>query len=453
MHGQRLFGTDGIRGVANREPLTPDMAVRLGRALGAFCHQQSERPRIVLGRDTRRSGGMLASALAAGLASTGAKVLLGGILPTPAVAYWARRTAADVGVVVSASHNPFADNGIKIFGGSGFKLPDDAEAAVERLLETVAPGPIAEGIGTIDTIDGVGEQYGTFLRAQFPAGRPLSGLRVALDCAHGAAFRIAPTVLAELGAEVVTIGAEPDGVNINHEVGAVAPAHLQREVVGTGAALGIALDGDGDRAILVDERGEVVDGDEQLMLLAAEMLRTGRLRHRTVVATVMSNLGLELALQERGACLRRVQVGDRHVVEEMLRGGYNLGGEQSGHVVLLDRSTTGDGLLTGLSVAHLLCEQRRPLSDLKRAMRRVPQVLRNLRVPARGDLEANAAVAAAIASAEARLGPRGRVLVRFSGTEPVVRIMVEGEDGARITREAAVLAEVLARELGAEVRQ
>lgn len=453
MDRQRLFGTDGIRGVANREPLTADTAVRLGRALGVLCRQHRERPRIVLGRDTRRSGGMLESALAAGLSSTGADVWLGGILPTPAVAHWTRLAGAGAGIVVSASHNPFADNGIKIFAPTGFKLPDAAEAEIERLLATAAPGPIGEGIGTVATADAVGEQYGAFLRSQFPPGRPLAGLKVVVDCAHGAAVRIAPGVLAELGANVVTLGVAPDGVNINHELGAVAPARLQREVVATGASLGIALDGDADRAILVDERGEVVDGDEQLAILAVDMLRDDRLSHRTVVATVMSNLGLELALQERGVQLRRVHVGDRHVVEEMLRGGYNLGGEQSGHLVLLDRSTTGDGLLAGLTVARLLCQHGQALSDLKRVMTRVPQVLLNLRVRERSNLSDNVAVRAAVGRAEKQLGRRGRVLVRFSGTEPLVRIMVEGQDAEAIRREAETLAEVLGRELGAEGRE
>jgi phosphoglucosamine mutase len=450
MSGQRLFGTDGIRSVANREPLTADTAVRLGRALGLFCRQQRERPQIVLGTDTRRSGGMLASALAAGLSSTGADVRLGGILPTPAVAYWTRLTRADAGLVVSASHNPFADNGIKIFAADGFKLPDAAEAAVEELVGAAGGGPTGAGIGTVDSAPGVGEHYGAHLRAGLPPGRPLAGLKVALDCAHGAAFRIAPAVWSDLGAEVVTIGVEPDGVNINQEVGAVAPARLQREVVSSGAALGVALDGDADRAILVDERGELADGDEQLFLLALEMLRTERLRHRTVVATVMSNLGLELALQEHGVGLRRVPVGDRHVVEEMRRGGYNLGGEQSGHLVLLDHSTTGDGLLAGLTVAQVLCAERRPLSDLIRALRRFPQVLRNVPVRGHCDLAHNAAVAAAIAGAQKRLGRYGRVLVRFSGTEPLLRIMVEGEDDEVIEREAATLEEAIVRELGAE---
>jgi phosphoglucosamine mutase len=447
---RKLFGTDGIRGAANAEPVTCETVVRLGRALTQHCKHGGTRPRIVVGRDTRRSGDMLERALTAGICSAGGDALLAGILPTPAVAYLTRTLRATAGAVVSASHNLFHDNGLKFFDANGFKLPDEAEHAIERWVLDGAASALAVGpdaVGVARTIDETTTRYVDFLKSLVPHGVTLRGVRVALDAAHGAAFRVGPELFRQLGAEVVAIGVAPDGININHEAGATHPEQLQETVRHAGAHVGIALDGDADRLILVDEHGAVVDGDEVLAIVAADMLARGTLTQRTVVATVMSNLGLEVALRDRGARLVRVQVGDRYVVEEMRRHGYNLGGEQSGHLIFLDHGTTGDGLLAALMVIRLMVERQQPLSELKGAMRRFPQVLLSVAVRSRPDLDEIEPLRRTMMRIRAALNDRGRVLVRYSGTEPLVRVMVEGEDGETVRTYAEEIAAVIRGEL------
>ncbi|MFQ5667832.1 MAG: phosphoglucosamine mutase [Candidatus Binatia bacterium] len=437
-----LFGTDGVRGQANAEPMTAETVVRLGRALGCLCTDNgAHRASVVIGKDTRRSGDMLESALAAGLCSMGIDALLAGVFPTPGVAFLTRHMPADAGAVISASHNPFEDNGLKFFARTGFKLPDDAEREIERLMCSGGPGharPTGAAVGRVRMVTDAAARYTAFLTRTFPCA--LAGVKIVVDCAHGAAYRVAPAVLTGLGAHVVAIGVSPDGANINCDAGALHPQPLQETVRAQGADLGLALDGDADRAILVDEHGDVVDGDEMLAMLAAAMLSRGTLKQSTVVATVMSNLGLELALRERGARLVRVQVGDRYVVQEMRRRACNLGGEQSGHLIFLDHATTGDGLAAGLSVLRVMVDRQRPLSELKRAMVKFPQVLLNVPVTVRRDLDAIAPVRETIARVNGNLADRGRALVRYSGTEPLVRVMVEGEDAARVRAYAQEIA-------------
>jgi phosphoglucosamine mutase len=446
--GRRLFGTDGIRGVANVEPVTPETALRLGRALVQLGRSGvARRQEYVIGKDTRRSGDMLECALAAGICSAGGDARLAGILPTPAIGFLTRNLEAAAGVVVSASHNPFADNGIKFFAHTGFKVLDAVEEEIERLVLGAATdrvGPTAGAVGRIVPIADAAERYMRFVKSTLPPHLRLDGVKMVVDCAHGAAHRVGPAILRDLGAQVVAIGTDPDGENINRGCGALHPERLQATVVSERAQIGIALDGDADRAIRADEHGELVDGDEVLAMTAADMLARGTLRQATVVATVMSNMGLEVALRERGIRLVRVQVGDRNVVEEMRRHGYNLGGEQSGHLLFLDHSTTGDGLIAGLNVARLMIECQRPLSELKRAMVKFPQVLRNVPVKNREDLQAIPAVRQTIERVVAELDDRGRVLVRYSGTEPLVRVMVEGEQAARV--------EACADEIAAAIR-
>lgn len=447
---RKLFGTDGIRGVANIEPITAETALRLGRALTRYCRGRSvERPRIVVGRDTRRSGDMLERALTAGICSAGGEPLLAGVLPTPAVAYLTRSLKADAGAVVSASHNPFQDNGLKFFDAMGFKLADEAERDIERWVLHGDASDLrvpAAALGRAQAVDDAGRRYLEFLKNLLPRHVALKGMRVVIDCAHGAACGVGPELFRQLGADVVAIGVTPDGTNINRDAGATHPELLQNTVRAQHAHLGVALDGDADRLIVADEQGEVVDGDEVLAMVAIDMLARGTLKQGTVVATVMSNLGLELALRERGARLVRVQVGDRYVVEEMRRHGYNLGGEQSGHLVLLDHSTTGDGLLAALAVVRLLIEQQQPLSVLKRAMTHLPQMLLNVPVKVRRDLDDIVALQQAVAHVRAALNERGRVLVRYSGTEPVVRVMVEGEDEETVRAYAEEIAAVIRAE-------
>jgi phosphoglucosamine mutase len=427
---RRLFGTDGIRGVANVEPMTSETAMRLGRALAHVSKRASHRHKILIGKDTRLSGYMLETAMASGICSMGVDVLLVGPLPTPGIAFLTRSLRADAGVVISASHNPYQDNGIKFFSSAGFKLPDELENEIEHLVfsdSIDAMRPTADAVGRAHRIDDAIGRYNVFLKSTFPRSLTLDGLRVVVDCGNGAAYRVGPEVLEELGADVIALGTDPDGENINEGVGALHPAALQEAVRRHAAHIGIALDGDADRAILVDERGEVVDGDEVMAVLAAHLADRGELTHRTVVATVMSNLGFHVAMKERAIDVVTTPVGDRHVVEAMVRGGYNLGGEQSGHIVFLDHNTTGDGLITGLAVLARLVETGTPLSEVRAVMRRFPQVLVNVRVREKPDVASLPAVAQAIAEAEAQLGDRGRVLVRYSGTEPLLRVMLEGE--------------------------
>lgn len=450
---RKLFGTDGVRGLANVEPMTAPTALRLGRAVAQRCRRQgSEGQGIVVGKDTRWSGDMFETAVAAGICSAGVDVLLAGILPTPAIAFLTRSLAAGAGAVISASHNPFHDNGIKLFGPSGFKLSDEVEESIEQLALAADAGgrsPTGRDIGRVSVLDDAGERYKRSLKGCLPAGDTLAGIKMVIDCAHGAAHRVGPEVFRELGARVVAIGTSPDGENINLGCGALHPQRLQEAVQAEGAQLGVALDGDADRAIFVDETAAVVDGDEVLAMLAAEMLARGTLRHATVVATILSNIGLEIALRERGARVARVNVGDRYVVEEMLRHGYNLGGEQSGHVVLLDHATTGDGLVAALTVVRLMLERQRPLSALRRVMTKFPQVLLNVPVGRRTELNSLPSVRQGIERVRTQLGDRGRVVVRYSGTEPLVRVMVEGEQPQRVQAYAEEIAAVLRAELGA----
>ena len=449
---RRLFGTDGIRGVANIDPMTPEAILRLGRAVGRYFQTSGDRRhKIVIGKDTRISGYMIETALASGLCSMGVDVLLVGPMPTPGIAFLTRSLRADAGVAISASHNSFEDNGIKFFGPDGFKLADDAECAIEDLIfgdEIDRLRPTAGGIGKAWRIDDAAGRYNVFLKNVVPKELTFDGLRVVVDCAHGAAYRIAPLVFSELGAYVVAIGNAPDGFNINEGCGALHTEVLRERVKREGADLGLALDGDADRAILVDELGEEVDGDHLLGILASEMQDRGQLSDATVVVTVMSNLGLEVALRDRGIKLLRTPVGDRYVVERMRSERLNLGGEQSGHIVCLDHTTTGDGMITALLIATCMLRTGKPLSELKQLVRRYPQTLISLRVREKRDFAEVDAIAATIRQAESTLGDRGRVLVRYSGTEPVARVMVEGEDERLVEEHAERIAQAVRVHLG-----
>ena len=450
---ERLFGTDGIRGVANIEPMTAETALRVGRALAYVFRHRPGRHKILIGKDTRLSGYMLETALASGICSMGVDVLLVGPVPTPGIAFLTRSLRADAGVVISASHNPFQDNGVKVFSREGFKLPDEVEDEIESLIfdQTIDHlRPTATAIGKAFRVDDALGRYNVFIKNAFPRHLTLEGLNVVIDCAHGAAYKVGPEVLEELGARVTALGVDPDGENINRDCGALYPQHVQRLVRETGAQVGIALDGDADRVILVDETGEVVDGDAVMAIAAREMLHQGTLRQGTLVGTVMSNLGLEVALRQLGGRLLRTPVGDRYVVEEMLRGGYNLGGEQSGHVVFLDVNTTGDGMVTLLALLAIMLERQQSLSELKKVMQRYPQVLINVKVRERRDLATIDGVARTMRRVEHALGEKGRLLVRFSGTEPLVRVMVEGEDEQIVRTYGEEVAEVVRKHLGAE---
>ena len=436
-HVRELFGTDGIRGVANEHPMTPELALKLGRAVTFIAGRgKSHVPRIIIGKDTRLSGYMIETAIASGICSMGGRVILCGPVPTPAVAHLTVSMRADAGIVISASHNPYADNGIKIFGDDGFKLPDEAEAEIERLMADDAllgarkTGP---GIGRAEKLEDSRARYVVFAKQTFPRDLSLNGVRLVVDAAHGAAYRVAPLVFGELGAVVTALGVKPNGVNINKDAGALHPDNVRAEVVKRGAAIGIALDGDADRVIVIDEKGQIVDGDCVMAMCATRMMLDNELKKKTVVATVMSNLGLERALEKQGATLVRTQVGDRYVVEAMRAGGYNLGGEQSGHLVFLDHASTGDGIIGALQVLALMMRTGQPLSELSQvAMERVPQVLENVTLPKRRPLEHMKALAVATAKVEKALGHDGRVLVRWSGTEPKLRIMLEGPHEDRI---------------------
>ncbi len=435
MTSKRLFGTDGIRGTANSEPMTAEIALALGQAAGLMFVRGSHRHSVVIGKDTRLSGYMIEPALVAGFISAGMDVTLVGPLPTPAIAMLTRSLRADLGVMVSASHNGFEDNGIKLFGPDGFKLSDETELAIEQLMEQGRSGQLArpDRLGRASRLEDAGGRYIEAAKATFPRGLTLGGLKIVVDCAHGAAYRVAPTVLWELGADIVTIGIEPDGFNINKDCGSTVPALLRAKVVEHKADLGIALDGDADRLILVDELGEVVDGDQILALIARSWHRAGKLKGHGVVATVMSNLGLQRMLGAEGLRLERTRVGDRYVVERMRASGMNLGGEQSGHVILCDYATTGDGLIAALQVLAVLVQSGKPASETCKLFEPFPQLLRNVRFVGGSPLK-HPRVVAAVADAEARLGNSGRVLLRLSGTEPLVRVMAEGEDEAAVTQ-------------------
>ncbi len=441
---RKLFGTDGIRGVANRFPMTADTALRLGRAAGQIFRRGTPPHRVVIGKDTRLSGYMLEPALTAGFISAGMDVMLVGPMPTPAVAFLTRSLRCDIGVMISASHNPFHDNGIKLFGPDGFKLSDRLEAEIEAVMEALDGDGLADpgALGRARRLEDARGRYLENLKNSFPRELDLAGLRVVVDCAHGAAYHIGPDLLFELGAEVVPVGTTPNGVNINRGCGSTAPAACRAAVLEHGADLGICLDGDADRVIILDEKGELLDGDQLLAVVATSWQEEARLRGGAVVATVMSNLGLERYLEGRGLALHRTRVGDRYVVETMRARGLNLGGEQSGHIILSDFATTGDGMLAALQLLAVMQRRGRPLSEIGRPFEPLPQKLESL--PAAGlDLDAPH-VRSAIDAAERRLAPEGRLLVRLSGTEPVVRVMVETDDPALLEEVLAELRRVLA---------
>jgi phosphoglucosamine mutase len=426
---RKLFGTDGVRGTANTFPMTADMALRIGAAVGRHFRQDSKGVhRVVIGKDTRQSGYMFENALTAGLTSTGMNVLLLGPVPTPAVGLLTPSMRADLGIMISASHNPAADNGIKFFGPDGFKLSDADEAEIEALIESGVKTAQVDNIGRAKRIDDGRFRYQERVKSTFPPGMRLDGLKVVVDCANGAAYKAAPEVLWELGADVIPLGVEPNGANINDGCGSTHPQVAASAVVAHGADVGICLDGDADRVILIDERGQIADGDQIMALMAARWADEERLRDGVLVATVMSNLGLERFLGRRGLRLERTGVGDRYVVEAMRRGGWNLGGEQSGHIVMTDYATTGDGLMAGLQFLCEMCRTGQPASALTRSFEPVPQLLKNVRYdPSVAPLEIDA-VKSAIAEAEARLNGKGRLLIRKSGTEPLIRVMAECED-------------------------
>jgi len=431
---RRYFGTDGIRGRANTHPMTPEVALRVGLAAGRmFMSSDDRRHLVVIGKDTRLSGYMIEPALVAGFSSAGMDVRTFGPLPTPGVAMMTRSMRADIGVMISASHNAFLDNGIKLFGPDGYKLSDAVELKIESMMDEdlgagLAP---ADGLGRVKRIDDAQARYVEIAKASFPKGLSLQGLRIAVDCANGAGYKVAPTTLYELGAEVFPVGVEPNGLNINENCGSTHPGTLSEAVRACRADIGIALDGDADRVIVCDEKGEVIDGDQIMAMVALDWARRGRLTGGGLVATVMSNLGLERALQAEGLTLERTKVGDRYVMERMREGGFNVGGEQSGHIILHDYATTGDGLMSALQVLAVLVESGRPMSELARQFDKVPQLLENVRYASGKPLQ-DAGVKAAIADAEARLVGQGRLLVRPSGTEKLIRVMAEGDDEALV---------------------
>jgi phosphoglucosamine mutase len=446
----RLFGTDGIRGLANEEPLTTELAFRLGRQLVATLleHHGIAKVRLVVGRDTRLSGPMLEGAFVSGALSAGGEVYAVGVLPTPGIAYLTRRLEAHGGVVLSASHNSFEDNGIKIFSAEGTKLPDAWEEDVERRLRgpDSAPKPTGAQIGRLVVYDAAEEEYIAHACHGFTLA--LGGITIALDCAHGATYRVAPKVFRRLGARVIVTGARPDGQNINRRAGALHPEALQKRVLGARAQIGLAFDGDGDRLIAVDERGEIRDGDYALAILGQRLAAQGRLKGGVVVTTIMANLGLDRALTSAGVRVVKTQVGDRYVLEEMLRLGANLGGEQSGHLLLLDHSSTGDGIVSGLHLIAVMQETGEPLSELARCMKKFPQVLVNVPVTERRPFDAIPGLSARVAAREAELDGAGRILLRFSGTELLARVMVEGEELERVERIAVELADTIRRAIG-----
>ncbi len=441
---RRLFGTDGVRGIANLEPMTCETVMRLGMAVAARLRQPGRHTRIASGKDTRLSGYMFESALAAGIVAMGADVWLTGPLPTPGIAFITSSMRCDAGIVISASHNPYEDNGIKIFARDGFKLPDATEAEIEALMtQDGLERARANDIGYSRRIEDARGRYVVYCKSTFPSELTLDGLTIVVDGGHGAAYRVGPAVFEELGAKVVAIHTKPDGKNINARAGALHPETMCLAVREHGAHVGVAFDGDADRLVLCDAHGEVVDGDAVMALCATRMLASDRLNHRTLVATVMSNLGLDQAMRKAGGKLIRTQVGDRYVVEEMRRGGFNLGGEQSGHLVFLDHATTGDGIIAALRVLAVMVREGKPLSELAAVMSRTPQVLVNVKVARKRPLEELTDVAAMIKKIESELGDDGRVLVRYSGTEAKARVMIEGPDQGRIQGQAEEIAAAL----------
>ena len=448
---RKLFGTDGIRGVANEHPMTSEVALKLGRAIAHISRRGPHRHRIVLGKDTRISGYMLEFGIASGVCSFGVDVITTGPMPTPAIAFLTRTLRADAGIVISASHNPFQDNGIKFFGADGFKLADEIEAEIEALLDSGdvdSIRPTKTDIGKIVKMEDARGRYVQYVKQTFDPLLGLDGIKVVIDCAHGAAYRVAPAILEELGATVETIGDAPDGKNINDGCGATAPERLQREVVERKAHIGIALDGDADRVIIVDEKGALVDGDAVMAICGRDLIEKEQLPHKTVVATVMSNLGLDRSLAEVGAKTVRTQVGDRYVVEAMRRNGYGFGGEQSGHLVFLDHASTGDGCLAGLMVLEVMVRRGVALSELTRVFERVPQRLVSLPVRDKIPFDELPDVSRKIAQVERELGADGRVLVRYSGTERKARVMVEGPDPVMTQTYVESIAETIQKAIG-----
>ncbi len=428
---RKYFGTDGIRGATNLSPMTAAMAMKVGMAAGAHFRRGDHRHRVVIGKDTRLSGYMLENALVAGFTSVGMDVVLLGPMPTPAVAMLTHSMRADMGVMISASHNPYADNGIKLFGPDGFKLSDEDELAIEALIDGEVPLAASADIGRARRVEDARGRYIHFAKSTFPEELTLDGLKIVVDCANGAAYQVAPSALWELGAEVIAIGVTPNGKNINDGVGSTAPDTLCETVVASGAHIGIALDGDADRLIVVDEQGKVVDGDQLMATIAGGWARQGRLAGGGLVATVMSNLGLERHLSAQGLGLIRTSVGDRYVLEKMRSSGYNVGGEQSGHIILSDYATTGDGLVAALQVLAELVRAGAPASEVLHRFDPLPQLLKNVRFKGGKPLE-DPRVKEVIAAAEAELDGKGRLVIRASGTEPVIRVMAEGDDKAQV---------------------
>lgn len=448
---KEIFGTDGVRGTANIYPMNSEMALQLGRAIAYIFRKDKKHHAIVVGKDTRISGYMLETALASGITSMGVDVMLVGPLPTPGIAFITQGMRADAGVVISASHNGYEDNGIKFFDTHGFKLPDELELEMERLIlskELDSIRPTGSQIGKAVRIDDAGGRYIEFLKNSFPKGMTLEGMKIVVDCANGAAYKIAPAVFRELGAKVIPVAVEPDGLNINRECGSLYPEYMCRAVKENGADLGIALDGDADRIIMCDEKGEVVDGDYILALSARHLFMKKRLAKNTVVATVMSNLGLDIAMQALDIKVVRTKVGDRYVVKEMRDNGYNFGGEQSGHIIFLDYNTTGDGVLAALQILSILRERGEPLSVAKRVITPLPQVLTNVVVKRKEEFSNIPSLNRIIEGVKRELAGRGRVLVRYSGTEMLARVMVEGEDPARIKVMADSIAGEIQKTLG-----
>lgn len=447
---RRYFGTDGIRGLANQFPMTVDVALNLGRALVAQLPHRGSSFKVLIGKDTRRSGYMFESALAAGINAMNGDVLFTGPLPTPAIAHLTAAMRCDAGIVISASHNPFQDNGIKIFSADGYKLPDEVEHEIEELIDDpccLNAQMKPDAIGRSRRIDDAQGRYNAFIKSNFERELSLDGLKIVIDCANGAAYRIAPTVLEELGAEVVAVGVKPDGYNINDGVGALHPEYCAGLVLEENADLGITLDGDADRLILVDEKGCIVDGDAVMAMLAIDLKSRGLLQKNTLVTTVMSNLGLHKALHKRGIQTVQTKVGDRYVVEEMRNGGYSLGGEQSGHIVMLDHATTGDGLLAALRVLSIMRRSGQKLSKLAEVFQKLPQVLVNFCVEEKIPISELPQSSKLISSIESQYGENGRVLVRYSGTESKCRVMLEGPDFTVLDRDAHLIADHIASEI------
>ncbi len=449
---KKLFGTDGVRGVANVYPMTTEMAMQLGRAAAyIFKGGRKRRHRIVIGKDTRLSGYMLENALVAGICSMGVDVLQVGPLPTPGIANITSSMRADAGVVISASHNAFQDNGIKFFSADGFKLPDELELKIEKLIESKkidALRPTATEVGKAYRIEDAAGRYIVFLKNTFPQEMDLSGLKIVLDCANGAAYKVAPAVFEELGAEVIRYGVSPNGTNINAGCGSTCPAVISEAVKLHRADIGIALDGDADRVIVCDEFGNEVDGDHIMAICASDMLKRKLLKKKTLVATVMSNMGLDIALRKCGGKIIKTDVGDRYVVEAMRSGGFNLGGEQSGHMIFLDYNTTGDGILSALQLLAVMNREGKTLSELAEVMIPLPQVLCNTRVREKVDIYSIGDIAAKIKDVEGKLGNEGRVLIRYSGTEPLLRVMIEGQDKYEITTWANEICDLVRKDIG-----